>query len=104
MDDNNFQERLKKLYDDHARVMTLIESRPPPTERQKQESAKLRASQRRVEAERQQKFAKEAQQAGQQSDGSEKIFPPLPWRPKMLLRLSSLHWRANIELCKRIHF
>jgi hypothetical protein len=32
-------ERLKKIYEDHARLMALVESMPPPTEEQRQRVA-----------------------------------------------------------------
>lgn len=84
-------------------TMALIESMPPPKEEQKRRLSELHANQRRAEAERQAQLASEAITAGGPDDGAE-IFPPLPWRPKIVLRLSGLHWKANIELCKRIHF
>jgi hypothetical protein len=47
MDDGDFKERLRKLYDDHARVISLIESMPPPTEAQKKEVQGLIVAQKR---------------------------------------------------------
>jgi hypothetical protein len=32
----------------------------------------------------------------------EEIFPALPWKPRVLLNLARINWKANIELCKRI--
>ena len=75
----------------------------PSREEQKQKPAQLQASQKRAEAETQIQLAREAKAAGRADNGSE-IFPPLPWRPRIVLRLAALHWKQNIQLCRRIHF
>jgi len=41
-------ERLKKIYEDHARFMAVVESMPPPTEEQKQGVAAAIAEQKKA--------------------------------------------------------
>lgn len=48
MDDPDFQERMRKMYEDHARFMALVEAAPPPTEDQKRAIQEMLDSQKRA--------------------------------------------------------
>jgi hypothetical protein len=108
MEDDTFQARLKKLYSDHARFMALLDSVLPPSEEQKLEMrAKALAEETRIKDARRAELAREARQGSPRdkySPDPNTMFPPLPWRPAVFLRLASAHWKANIMVCKRIHF
>jgi uncharacterized protein YdcH (DUF465 family) len=77
MDDREFREKLRKLHDDHARFMALLESQPPLTEEQKRGIAGMLDEQKRAydehlkqraEAERQAELDAEAREAKRQEE------------------------------------
>ena len=107
MDDEDFQSRLDKIHEDHARFMALVESMPPLTEQQKEENrARLFAEEEPLRIAKREELSRQALQGDPHAKlypPPDEIFPPLPWKPRIFLKLSRFHWKANIELCKRIH-
>jgi hypothetical protein len=104
--DEDFKNRMNKIHEDHARFMALVESMPPLTDEQKAANrAKQFAEEEPIREAKRQELAQRALQGDPNAKHyplPEEIFPPLPWRPRVLLNLARIHWKANIELCKRI--
>jgi len=104
--DEDFQRRLNKIYEDHARFMALAESATPLTEQQKQENrAKQFAEEEPLRIAKREEIARRALQPDPHAKlypPPEEIFPALPWKPRVLLNLARINWKANIEMCKRI--
>jgi hypothetical protein len=102
----DFNNRINKIYEDHARFMALLDSMPPLTEQQKQESrARQFSEEEPLRIAKQEEIARRALQGDPNAKlypPPYEIFPPLPWRPRVFLNLARIHWKANIELCKRI--
>jgi len=106
--DEDFKSRLDKIYEDHARFMALVESIPPLTEQQKEENrARQFAEEEPHRIAKREELSRRALQGDPHAKlypPPEEIFPALPWKPRVLLNLARIHWKANIELCKRINF
>lgn len=104
--DEDFQSRLDKIYENHAQFMALIESIPPLTEQQKEENrARLFAEEEPHRQAKREELARQALQGDPNAkhySPPDEIFPPLPRKPRVFLNLARIHWKANIELCKRI--
>jgi hypothetical protein len=103
MDDEDFQSRLDKIHEDHARFMALVESMPPLTKQQKEENrARLFAEEEPLRIAKREELSRQALQGDPHAKlypPPDEIFPPLPWKPRVFLNLSRFHWKANIELC-----
>jgi hypothetical protein len=103
MDDEDFQSRLDKIHEDHARFMALVESMPPLTKQQKEENrARLFAEEEPLRIAKREELSRQALQGDPHAKlypPPDEIFPPLPWKPRIFLNLSRFHWKANIELC-----
>jgi hypothetical protein len=104
--DEDFQNRINKIYEDHARFMALVKSMPPLTDEQKAANrAKQFAEEEPIREAKRQELAQRALQGDPNTKhypSPEEIFPALPWKPRILLNLARIHWKANIEVCKRI--
>jgi len=103
--DEDFQRRLDKIYEDHARFMALAESATPLTEQQKQKTGQAICGRRTAtdsKARRNRPPSVAARPTCETVLTTGGNLPGIALEAARILNLARINWKANIELCKRI--